>query len=156
MISRRIRKNLTLEEWIDGTTIQKSGDDPCDDGNTGFAWNLYDHVFKLLSALVPLASENVGWLSKKDTRCLKEFLGYLFLWGDGFRDGRLEIVLEESDDLKESVVGLLMTVGTVLISSKSATRASLQKLNRQSHFLKPVMKSLSWLQSSRSCWRKQD
>jgi hypothetical protein len=124
MASSRGKKNLAfLEEWIDGTTIQKaSGGNSGDNGTTtGFAWNLYDHVLKLLSALVPLAVQTSSGLSKKDTRSLKESLGDLFLWGDGFRDGSLESILEESDDLKESVVALLITVGEIIVSSKSAT-----------------------------------
>lgn len=123
MASSRSRKDIAhLEEWIDGTTIQKAGGDSGDDDTTtGFAWNLYDHVLKLFSALVPLAVQPSSGLPRKDTRSLKESLGNLFLWGDGFRDGRLESVLEESDDLKESVVALLITLGEILISSKFVT-----------------------------------
>lgn len=112
-------RNAFLREWIDGATIQKLGGD-CDseDGTgveTGFAWNLYDNTLKLLSILVPVNSPKV---SKKDARSLRELVGKLFLWGDGFRDGRLENVLHESDDLKETVVGELTRIGNILISSK--------------------------------------
>jgi hypothetical protein len=120
MATHRVRRNVQfLEEWIDGTTIQKSGVDSGDDRNAaGFAWNLYDHILQLFSKFVPLASKSPPVVSKKDTRSLKESLGRLYLWGDGFGDGRLEFILEESDDLKETIVTLLIVIGKILISSK--------------------------------------
>ena len=118
-MSRVGKKVAFLEEWIDGATIQKSssalGDDPCDGAATGFAWNLFDHVLRLFSIITPLASNGATAISKKGTRSLKESLGKLFLWGDSFRDGRLEIVLDASDEIKESVLSTLATVGRILI-----------------------------------------
>ena len=108
-------RNAFLREWIDGATIQKLGGDGDSGAETGFAWSLYDHTLKLLSILVPVNSPKV---SKKDARSLRELVGKLFLWGDGFREGRLESVLHESDDLKETVVGELTRIGNILISSK--------------------------------------
>jgi hypothetical protein len=120
MATHRVRRNVQfLEEWIDGTTIKKLGVSSGDDRNsTGSTWNLYDHILQLFSTLVPLASKSPPVVSKKDTRSLKESLGRLYLWGDGFGDGRLEFILEESDDLKETVVTLLIVIGKILISSK--------------------------------------
>jgi hypothetical protein len=160
-------RNAFLREWMDGATIQKLGGD-CDseDGTaaeTGFAWSLYDHILKLFSILVSVNSSKV---SKKDARSLKELLGKLFLWGDGFRDGRLETILRESDDLNETVVGELTRIGNVLISSK----LSLENLedpifdNVQSwlrharclRFLRRVMKSVNLRESSAYCLRRQD
>ena len=126
MAAIRVR-NAFLREWIDGATIQ--GD--CDNENgtaaveAGFAWNLYDYSLKLLSIIIPL---NGSRASKKDARCLKELLGKLFLWGDGFGDGRLESVLDESDDLKESVMSQLTGIGNTLISSESYPRISKVRL----------------------------
>jgi hypothetical protein len=106
MATAHARKKIAyLEEWIDGATIKKSGGDPGnDDTVAGFAWNLFDHILKIFTILVPLASEESQVASKNATRFLKESLGKLFLWGDGLRDGRLESVLDESEDLKETVL----------------------------------------------------
>ena len=112
---KAIKKFSSVEEWIDGATIHRSG---YGETATGFAWNLYDHIFRLFLAIAPLASYFSPEISKRELKSLKESLGNLFLWGDGFCDGRLEVVLEESDDLKESVVNSLIAAGTILTSSK--------------------------------------
>jgi hypothetical protein len=57
--------------------------------------------------------------SRKDVKALKQSLGDLFLWGDGFRDGRLEKVVEESEDLEETLVSSLVGLGKLLVSSES-------------------------------------
>jgi hypothetical protein len=112
-------RNTFLTEWIDGTTIQTLGGGwdgvGADTAVTGFAWALYEILLKVLSILVPLKSPN---LSKRNARRLKELLGKFFLWGDGFRDGRLESILYESDDLKETVVRQLIGIGNAIITSE--------------------------------------
>jgi hypothetical protein len=106
-------------EWIDGATIHRSADIEEGEGATaGFAWSLYDLDLKLLTKLVPILSRDIPTISRKDVKALKRSLGNLFLWGDGFRDGRLESVIEESDDLKETLVSSLVEIGRLLISSE--------------------------------------
>jgi hypothetical protein len=160
-------RNEFLREWIDGTTIQKLGGD-CDSQNgttadTGFAWALYDHVLQLFSIIVPLSSSKS---SKKDVRSLKELLGKFFLWGDGFCHGRLESVLDESDDLKETVVGELAGIGNILISRKLSPQNlddhisdSIQSLllhARYLRFLRRGTKSVTLLESSAYYLRRQN
>lgn len=120
MASRRSQKTLVfLEEWLDGTTIHRVAATFNDnDTTTSFAWNLYDNLLKLLSTLVPVILARSSRLSRKSARSLKESLGNLFLWGDGFRNGLLEIILEQSDDLRRSVISLLVSVGTILITGR--------------------------------------
>jgi hypothetical protein len=61
---------------------------------------------------------------KKYEKSLKDSMGKLFLWGDGFRDGRLETTLEKSDDLKEATLENLTAIGKTLISCKLLLRSS--------------------------------
>lgn len=110
-----------LEEWVESTTFQKS--DVVDIGpfkpeppSVGFAWTLYEQTLKLFAILRPLVPGSKLVASRQHNRILKDGLGKLFLWGDGFRDGRLETVLEESDDLKASIVSGLVAIGSVLIT----------------------------------------
>jgi hypothetical protein len=113
-------KRDKVVEWIDGATIYRSTD--AEDGEratAGFAWSLYDLNLKLLTELIPIVERDIPTVSRKDVKALKQSLGNLFLWGDGFRDGSLEIVLEESDDLKETLVSSLVQIGRLLISSES-------------------------------------
>ena len=107
-------------EWIDGATINRSRDTEDEGVAAGFAWTLYDLDLKLLTRLIPIVSRDLPTISRKDIKTLKQSLGNLFLWGDGFRDGMLEHVLEESDDLKETLVNLLVGIARLLISSKSS------------------------------------
>jgi hypothetical protein len=107
-------------EWIDGSTVYRSGDAEDEGAAAGFAWTLYDLDLKLLTRLIPIASRDLPTISRKDINTLKQSLGNLFLWGDGFRDGMLENVMEESDDLKETLVDLLVRIARLLISSESS------------------------------------
>jgi hypothetical protein len=107
-------------EWIDGATIHRSRDAEVEGAAAGFAWTLHDLDFKLLTNLVPIVSRDLPTVSRKDIKTLKQSLGDLFLWGDGFRDGMLENVLEESDDLKETLVASLVGIARLLIYSESS------------------------------------
>jgi hypothetical protein len=106
-----------VEAWIDGATIRTNEGGH---GTTvGFAWNLYDQVFEVFTVLVPLVSKGRSSAqSTKHEKSLKDSLGKLFLWGDGFRDGGLENTLETSDDLKETVLETLVAMGKTLIFCK--------------------------------------
>jgi hypothetical protein len=118
-------------EWIDGATIHRStGFEEGEGATTGFAWSLYDFNLNLLTKLIPIVSREISTSSHKEVKALKQSLGNLFLWGDGFRDGRLQSILEESDDLKETVLSSLVGIGRLLISSESSlvTRNTLERL----------------------------
>jgi hypothetical protein len=106
-------------EWIDGATVHRPTDAEEEGVSAGFAWTLYDLDLKLLTRLIPIISRDLPIISRRNIKSLKQSLGNLFLWGDGFRDGRLENVLEESSDLKETLVASLVGIGRLLISSES-------------------------------------
>jgi hypothetical protein len=112
-------KSGEVVEWIDGATIHRSGDVQEDGAASGFAWTLYELDLKLLTKLLPILSNDFHRISRTDVRNLKKSLGDLFLWGDGFRDGGLEKVVEESDDLEGTLVSSLVRIGRLLISSES-------------------------------------
>ncbi|KAH8747795.1 hypothetical protein BGZ57DRAFT_835767, partial [Hyaloscypha finlandica] len=115
-------------EWIDGATIHRSRDAENEGAAAGFAWTLYDLDLKLLTNLVPIVSRDLPTTSRKDIKTLKQSLGNLFLWGDGFRDGILEIVLEESDDLKETLVASLVGIARLLIYSENTSTDNIKDL----------------------------
>lgn len=122
MIVHSERKQFwSMEEWIDGATFQRADGDGA---STGFAWTFYERILKLMSMIVTLAPHESkfksGQISKDDLRSLKNYLGNLYIWGDGFRDGTLETLLGESDDLKESIITTLIEIGWTLISSQSS------------------------------------
>lgn len=109
------------EERINGTSIEAAnpGFEEDDSAATDFAWGLYDQILEMFATIVPLALKIVEEIGKNPERSLKESLSKLILWGDGFRDGRLERIIRQSDDLRESVLDLLVAVGRTLISGRS-------------------------------------
>jgi hypothetical protein len=116
MATHQSRRNvLYLDEWIDGATIhtRNSGSEVAG----GLAWTLWDHIVKMCPTLIELTSNILPDTSRKDVAALKTALGNFYLWGDGLRDGRLERVLEDSDDLKETVISILTGIGWLIISS---------------------------------------
>ena len=116
-----------LEEWIDGATIHKS--EAHEQGvSQGFAWNLYDHILSLFSKLLPLVREGFPDISRDELASLKTSLGNLILWGEGFQDGRLESVMDESYDMSAMIIAGLSSVGRVLTTSKSKRFHNLFKI----------------------------
>jgi len=110
---------MQVEEWLDGATVQTAVGENDNSTASGFTWNLYDQVLKLFTVLVPLIPPKRSSLrSKKQQKLLKDSLGKLFLWGDVFRDGRLQNILDKSDDLKEEIIDNLAAIGNILTSCK--------------------------------------
>jgi hypothetical protein len=112
----------TVTEWIDGATIQTTtenvkGKEP--QASAGFAWSLYSHTLELFSHLIPLnLALSVLETNKQREKSFKKSLGRLFLWGDSFRGGKLESVLDHSDSLRETVIESLAAIGKILLYSK--------------------------------------
>lgn len=78
---------------------------------------LYKPVAGVLSPLVLSASECFPGISEQDIKSLEGSVGKLFFWGNGFENGKLERVLEESDDLNESITTSLEAIAKVLLYS---------------------------------------
>lgn len=115
-----------LAEWIDGTATEVVTNGQTDDASqepAGFAWSLYHHNLQLFSLLLIPTLEYIvrsdRLLEKESEKSLKKSLGRLFLWGGSFEDGRLDIVLDESESLRETVLESLVAIGTILLSSMS-------------------------------------
>jgi hypothetical protein len=116
------RAASTVTEWIDGMTVQTIGENiggRSSQASTGFAWSPYHHTLELFSLLFPLT---LAWSGSsyniQREKVFKKSLGKLFLWGDGFRGGKLEIVLDESENLRENVIECLVTIAKILLFSK--------------------------------------
>jgi hypothetical protein len=120
--NQRFTEFGALTEWIDGATIQttaENGDGEASEDSTGFAWDLYHHTLELFSLLIPLILARPGLCNNREhEKSLKGSLGRLFLWGDGFRGGKLETVLHESENLRESIIESLAAIAKILLFSK--------------------------------------
>ncbi len=60
---------------------------------------------------------------------IKENFSRLFLLGEGFQDGDLDKALEQSDEIRDSVLKLLFGVGEILIHGDPKTSFPLSLLN---------------------------
>lgn len=115
-----------VREWIDRHTIclaNESGN-----GDVGFAGLLYESCLGLFKDIYT-QSRKSSVLSKDDQRQLKEELGRLFLWGDAFRDGKLDRVLVQWGDLRMTILEFISGIGKVLTSSESGLKDIKQCLN---------------------------
>ncbi len=60
-----------------------------------------------------------GVVSNADFRKLKDELEKLFLWGEAFKDGKLDRALEMDDESRISVLQLLIDIGEVIVNGMS-------------------------------------
>jgi hypothetical protein len=83
----------------------------------GIGEKLYSDCVALFSAL---CHEPASELCQSNDGSSKEALGRLYLWGEGFRDGQLDMILATSPYLRVTVLKLLAKVGGLLSTSKSS------------------------------------
>ena len=79
---------------------------------------LYSDCVALFSAV---CHEHTSELCQSNGGSLKEALGRLYLWGEGFRDGQLDVILATSPYLRVNVLKLLAKVGGLLSTSKPSS-----------------------------------
>jgi hypothetical protein len=116
-----------LEEWIDGTNLHALPLQELASGKitgTGIAGLLYEQCLSVFSKVLPLAFRKFSSLTTANKRseasvaALKELLGSLCLWGESFEHGKLDSILVQSEDLRESVLELLLAVAETISRSK--------------------------------------
>lgn len=107
------------QEWLDGHLYASSGpkgtlpENFVDD--QGFATRLYTLCLCLLRYLCRHEQK----ISSKThhASALKEELGRLYLWGEAFKDGKLDRALEYCDDVRGNVLDSLRDIGKLLLCS---------------------------------------
>lgn len=60
-------------------------------------------------------------ISLDEQSVLREQLGKFYLWGEGFRGGSLDKAVDQSDDLRNTVLELICDIGMVLLCSKCSS-----------------------------------
>jgi hypothetical protein len=76
---------------------------------------LYLDCLALFSAL---SHHQASRLSQRDDESFNEELGKFFLWGEGFRNGKLDVILATSPYLRGTVLRFLMSIGDILTNGK--------------------------------------
>lgn len=97
------------------------------EGEEGFASLFYKSCMEFFQDLYN-ESSRYSSLSQQEQFRLKEDLGRLFLWGDGFGDRSLDRILGQSLDLRNTVLGFIVGIAEVLTGSESSARASCDAL----------------------------
>jgi hypothetical protein len=117
----------SLEEWIDGPYIHASVtsklrlpiatcSDPATDGIT---WRLWELCLSLFTTFRPLIIDSTPNIDASAIAHWKDLLGTLFVWGDGFRNGQLDLILQDSDDLQITTLADLSAIASILNNSMS-------------------------------------
>ena len=106
--SIHLTKPLLTLPWVQSTDV--SGD------KANVAEQLYVACMDFLTHMLLATGKN------SEETCyasLKECRSLLYLWGEGLSNGKLEKAFSYSDDLQESVLELLISIGALLGHSKS-------------------------------------
>ena len=112
------QKNRTLE-WLNARSHQSTGPEGSlvnSENDQGLAARLYSLCLRVLRQICGQAQYRSS--SRNSTSKPKEELGKLYLWGQAFRDGKLDRALDYSDEVRGNVLELLGHIGRLLLRGK--------------------------------------
>lgn len=107
-----------VEQWLSRDLVQIGDDhDPETDGDfvTSFYQGCLGFFVELCRTLS--TSESPSGFSQVEIQSLKEELGRLFLWGEGFSGETLGKIFEYAEHMKPTVLEFLAGVGKLLTRS---------------------------------------
>lgn len=116
-----MKSNLTtdadyLSEWIGTASALSDTDQEILDPEDGsLASRLYASCMRVLQGICWQLSASKATLPGADVRMLKEELGRLYLLGEALDNGKLDKALQDADDLRESFLELLASIGRLLV-----------------------------------------
>src|SRR5436190_3123981 len=87
----------------------------------GLGEKLFSDCLGLFSAL----SQQQSMVARKtDKELFYEELGRFYLWGEGFQDGKLDVILSSAPYLRTAVLKHMVTIGSLLLNSEPGTLSS--------------------------------
>ena len=89
-----------------------------EESDQGLASSLFQQCVHALRDFQKEEHEKCPSTSRKDS--LRESIGTLRLWGDTFGAGELDKALDQSDELKESVLEQFVNIGRLLLQGMKA------------------------------------
>jgi hypothetical protein len=114
-ISKQDRPQSLLGDWLDNhEDLTVSQNTECTEA--GIAEDLYCACFDGLKYVCRVLNQE-SRLSVPEAQKLGEDLGKFLLWGDGFRQGKLDKALNTSGSLKNDVLTILQSIANLLIRS---------------------------------------
>ncbi|KAL6720532.1 hypothetical protein ACLMJK_002456 [Lecanora helva] len=118
-----------------------------DEGNQCLAARLYHFCLRSLQYVYRRERSH----GRRDPKCFEDCLGRFYLWGESFEHGELEEALQQSDDLRNSVLEQLIQVGELLccvIAGASSTTARDTKPFREVQDLRSAIEQAKIVLSS--------
>ena len=109
-----------MQQWLNDATYASNLPDETlifDGPEQGLATRLHLLCLDLLRCMYKRERNSTPPRSQAAT--LKRELGRLYLWGESFEPGHLDRVLEQSDGLRDTILGLLCAIGELLIRGKT-------------------------------------
>ncbi len=88
------------------------------DREEGFASRFYSTCLRGFQQLC--RQEKKGYAPGSRSYLLKEELGKLYLWGEGFAPGELDKALGESEEVRDNVLDLLVNLAELIIHGKAS------------------------------------
>ena len=113
-----------MQQWLDSnesTSIDFAGTGAGERGidrEEGFASRFYSTCLRELQRLC--RQEQKGYAHGSRSYLLKEELDKLYMWGESFVPGELDKALDESEELRDNVLDLLVNLGELLICGKTS------------------------------------
>ena len=108
-----------LQQWLESDTsdgIEERGTSAENENHQGFAARLYHLCLYALKYIQK--EEHVKSSGSHRSVSFRECLVALYLWGDSFSTGELDKALDQSDDMKESVLEQLARIGKLVLRGK--------------------------------------
>jgi hypothetical protein len=118
IITEEIDGGLTTspELYEGGTTVLETIGHQFGPQQTDISSNLHHYSTELFTSLAPYMTECPQLL---DSSCsIQEDMGRLYLWGEAFGDGQLDIILQASEELRTTILELNATISNILIHGR--------------------------------------
>ena len=110
-----------VHEWIYNTSTAQEAQPELivsEDADDCLAARLYASCVQVLRGICSQASDPGVPYSAIKPWILRNELGRLYLFGDSFRNGRLNRILEDANELSENIVEILAGIGILLVRSE--------------------------------------
>ena len=107
-----------IQQWLDDATSASEvpNETSINGPEQGLATRLHLRCLHLLRCMYERERDST---SRSQAATLKRELGRLYLWGESFAAGCLDRALEQSDGLRDTILGLLCAMGELLIRGKT-------------------------------------
>lgn len=110
-----------VHEWIYNTSTEQEAERKLvvsKDADDCLAARLYASCVQVLQGICYQVSDPGVSYPAVNQHMFKNELGRLYLFGDSFKNGKLNRILENADELEESIVEILAGIGILLARSE--------------------------------------